>query len=173
MPRCFWTQCFGFSATVKDSWAKNILDASNQNLTLAQKELLLWHQRLAHAGISLVHNLVRQRRDTKVNSEEDIVDLRNGHSLPCTYNVPRTSCTGLLCAACENAKVTRRSPSIKGTYTAPPSNILSTGDLKPGDCFSCDHYLLPVPGRIVAESGHSSSRHGYTCSAIYVDLLAL
>jgi hypothetical protein len=36
-PKCFWTRCFSFSASTKDVWAKNILDAANQNLTLAQK----------------------------------------------------------------------------------------------------------------------------------------
>jgi hypothetical protein len=64
------------------------------------------------------------------------VDLRKGSSLPCTYNVPRTTCDGLLCATCENAKATRHSASIQGTYTASPAKVLSSDDLQPGDCFS-------------------------------------
>ena len=36
------------------------LDALNQNLSLAQKELLLWHHRLSHAGLSTIQNITRQ-----------------------------------------------------------------------------------------------------------------
>jgi hypothetical protein len=120
-PQCFWSKCFGFKVWDQDLWARNILDASNQNLTLAQKELLLWHQRLSHAGLSSIHNLVCQRRSVKVESEEELVDLRSGPILPCTYNVPKATCDGLLCAACENAKASRRPPSVRGTYLLGPS----------------------------------------------------
>ena len=48
-PSCFWSRCFSFQATDRDVWARNILAALNQNLTLAQKELLLWHQCLSHS----------------------------------------------------------------------------------------------------------------------------
>jgi transposase InsO family protein len=47
--------------------------------------------------------------------------------------------------------------------------VLKQDHLQPGDCISCDHYLSPVPGRVIADSGYSSSRHGYTCGTIYVD----
>jgi hypothetical protein len=47
--------------------------------------------------------------------------------------------------------------------------VLKEGDLQPGDRISCDHYISPVPGRVVAASGYSSSRHGHTCGTIYVD----
>jgi hypothetical protein len=46
---------------------------------------------------------------------------------------------------------------------------LKASDLQPGDCISCDHYISPVKGRATADSGYSSSRHGYTCGTIYVD----
>jgi hypothetical protein len=47
--------------------------------------------------------------------------------------------------------------------------VLKEGDLQPGDCISCDHFMSPVTGRAIAESGYSSTRHGYTCGTIYVD----
>ena len=40
-PSCFWSRCFSFHASEQDVWARSILAASNQNLTLAQKEFLL------------------------------------------------------------------------------------------------------------------------------------
>eukprot|EP00804_Cyclotella_cryptica_P021020 CCRYP_019781-RA/>CCRYP_019781-RA protein AED:0.29 eAED:0.09 QI:0/0/0/0.75/0/0.25/4/0/351 len=39
----------------------------------------------------------------------------------------------------------------------------------PGDCFSCDHYISPSPGRVVSHSGHSSTCHGYIGGTIWVD----
>ena len=47
-PLRFWPKYFSFCASDHDIWARSILAASNQNLTLAQKELLLWHHRLSH-----------------------------------------------------------------------------------------------------------------------------
>ena len=59
-PRCFWARCFSFHASDRDIWAHSILAASNQNISLAQKELLLWHHRLSHAGLSTIQNITRQ-----------------------------------------------------------------------------------------------------------------
>jgi hypothetical protein len=47
--------------------------------------------------------------------------------------------------------------------------VLKEGDVQPGDCISCDHFMSPVTGRAIADSGYSSTRHGYTCGTIYVD----
>ena len=103
---CFWSRCFAFQASDRDVWARSILAASNQNLTLAQKELLLWHQRLSHAGLSTVQNISRQRRDSCPSDSSELVRICDGPLLPCTYNVPSTACANLLCAACEISKAT-------------------------------------------------------------------
>lgn len=47
---------------------------------------------------------------------------------------------------------------------------LKENHLDPGDCVSCDHYLSPVPGAVVASSSYTSARHGVVGSTIYVDL---
>jgi hypothetical protein len=51
--QCFWNMAFDSSV---DSFGdintiKNILHQVNTNLSLSQKELLLWHQRLSHASV--------------------------------------------------------------------------------------------------------------------------
>jgi hypothetical protein len=168
-PRCFWSRCFSFSGSDHKSWGDCITAAANQNLSLGQKELLLWHQRLAHANLATVQCLARQRRSSQVSSVDDLVQLCDGPVLPCTYHVPRTSCDNLLCAACLSAKATRRSAGSRPPRPAPAEMILKQGDLAPGDCFSLDHFISPVVGRAVSLSGYSSSRHGYTCGAIYAD----
>eukprot|EP00804_Cyclotella_cryptica_P012739 CCRYP_019202-RA/>CCRYP_019202-RA protein AED:0.43 eAED:0.27 QI:0/0/0/1/0/0.5/2/0/558 len=169
-PSCFWSRCFSFQAAERDVWARNILAASNQNLTLAQKELLLWHQRLSHAGLSTVQNISQQRRESNLSTLSDLVRLRDGPLLPYTYNVPSTACKNLLCAACEISKATCRLPSVCASHTGPRSHmLLKENHVQPGDCVSCDHFISPVPGRVISSSGHSSSTNGYTCGTIYVD----
>ena len=166
-PSCFWGHCFSFHGTDEDLWIKNVLNAKNQNITTSQKELLRWHHRLSHACLATIHNLCRQKRTLK---DCDRQPIRDGPTLPCTYKVPSSSCDGLLCAACETSKATRKSPTIRPTSSRPPKEmVLKEGHLDPGDCISCDHFFSPVPGRVIAESGHSSTRHGHSCGTIYVD----
>lgn len=56
-PASTWADVFLFESTDTDIWTESIVDARNQNLSAAQKELLLWHHRLLHAGLSKIHNL--------------------------------------------------------------------------------------------------------------------
>lgn len=172
-PCCFWSKCFSFHASDHNIWARSILAASNQNLILAQKELLLWHHRLSHAGLSTIQNISRQRCKVIPSSCDDLVHLHDGPLLPCTYNVPSTSCDNLLCAACEISKATRCSPTIHSTRIgAPRQMVLKENHANPGECVSCDHFISPVPRRVTSPSGHNSSRHGYTCGTIYLTIAA-
>jgi hypothetical protein len=164
-----WTYTFSFSASDRDIWKRNVLDEMNQNLSLAQKELLLWHQRLSHAGLTSVHNLCRVRRQPKVDSESDLVPLLTTTSLPCTFNVPGAACGGLLCAACEVAKATRRTPGVRPANSSKTFGSLRKKDIKRGDFVSCDHYGSPIKGRVVSLSCHSSTRYGYEGGCIFVD----
>ena len=170
-PTGLWHECFGFNSEMREAWARGTLDAKNQNLSLAQKEVLLWHQRLSHANISAIHNLARQKsRTKKAANAEELIALRDGPLLPCTHNVPNAVCDNLICAACAISKATRRKPSIRASGGAIlREKVLKENDLHPGDRISCDHYISPVPGRVIAASGHSSTRNGYVGGTIYVD----
>lgn len=104
------------------------------------------------------------------NTVHEFINLRDGPTLPCTFNVPNAVCNGLLCAACLAAKAKRRAPSAKPTLKSPAEEkVLSENKLKPGDRIACDHYISPVLGRSIASSGYSSARHGYNCGTFYVD----
>ena len=166
---CLWSSMFAFSASDKDAWARGVCDAKNQNLTAAQKEILMWHTRLSHAGLSSVHNLCRQRRTVPVDKADDLVQYQSSKCLPCIHKIPNDACCGLLCASCLASKSAKRSPINRSTSKPGPKMVLKQNDLSPGDCISCDHYISPVPGRAIANSGYSSSAHGYTCGTIYVD----
>ena len=171
-PVCCWMKCFSFTKVTANLWKSNVLAAWNQNLTVPQKELLHWHHRLSHAGLSTIHNLCRQKRQTKVDSLIliDLLPICQGAMLPCTFNVPGSICNGLLCAVCSMANATHRAPYISGvTSRASKEMILKEDHVDPGDCISCDHFLSPVPGCMMASSGHTSSANGYTCGTIFVD----
>jgi hypothetical protein len=163
-----WSEIFLVSAEEKDIWGKNIMNARNQNLSPAQKEILLWHQKLSHAGLSKIHNLCRLRKSI-VKTKEDLLELRDGPYLPCNYNVPNAVCDNLLCAACAISKATRRKPTVRTAGTQVKEMSLKEDHIQPGDCISCDHYISPVPGRVVAPSGHSSTTNGYVGGTLYVD----
>ena len=140
-------------------------------MTPAQKELLLWHYRLSHAGLSTIHNLLRAKRTPPVHSQSELVSLCHGDLLPCKYKPPSLVSDSLLCATCEIAKAKRRRPQLRSS-SGPVSAVTSSlkaEHTSPGDCFSCDHYISPIPGRIVSHSGHSSTRHGYVGGTIWVD----
>lgn len=169
---CFWTQCFGVAATEEHDWSVHIFNASkqNKNLTLPQKELLLWHQRLSHVNLFTVHNLLRLKRSPKVTAIDDFKPIRDKPTLPCSAKIPSSACHHLLCAACEISKATRRRPSNYPAYNAPVKEMsLKEGHIQPGLCVSCDHYLSPTPGRSISSSGYSSTRHGYNGGTIFVD----
>jgi hypothetical protein len=111
-PECRWLKCFSFRNTSPTLWSDNVMAAKNQNLTAAQKELLRWHQRLSHAGLTTIHNLCRQKRAARVDTVNELEAIREGAMLPCTFNVPAAVCDGLLCAACQTANASRRAPTV-------------------------------------------------------------
>ena len=58
------TDAFAFSATDTSliGTTENLLNKLNRNLSPAQKETLLWHQRLSHASILWIQLLMRDRK---------------------------------------------------------------------------------------------------------------
>jgi hypothetical protein len=109
---CFWSRCFNMEDDSADDWAKLITSASNQNLTAAKKELLVWHHKLSHAALSTVHSLCRHKRKSKDETISDFVPYRDGPFLPCSHKMPDNVCANLLCAACCIAKAKRRAPAV-------------------------------------------------------------
>eukprot|EP00804_Cyclotella_cryptica_P007267 CCRYP_017868-RA/>CCRYP_017868-RA protein AED:0.22 eAED:0.06 QI:0/0/0/1/1/1/2/0/1188 len=163
-----WARCFAFSSSDNSAWSKTLLDSKNMNLTSSQKELLLWHQRLSHTGLTTVHNLMRARKSPSVRKTDDLLPLRQGVLLPCKFPPPSSVAQCLLCAACEISKATRRRPDT-GSRLASDYSSLKAGHVSPGDCVSCDHYISPTPGRTISHSGHSTTRNGYVGGTIWVD----
>jgi hypothetical protein len=161
---------FGFSVSDKEAILQLIQSHQEQvQLSSAQREVLQWHYKLSHAGLSTIHNLCRQKKSPKLKKSEELVALLDQTTLQCKNHIPSDVCDGLLCLACETAKATRRKPTIRSSKPT-EHGALRPVDIQPGDCVSgCDHYGSPAPGRMVSESDYSSTRHGYVGGTIFVD----
>jgi hypothetical protein len=137
-----------------------LFDATNTNLSLSQKEVLLWHQRLLHASIKWIQCLIRDRKWLQDNANKG--SLHDGLFLLCK-NSHASSCSvsALKCAACLCAKASTRSPTNTPTQPALRNHhfqdelnttkpkILKRGHLEPGDCISIDQYASKVQARLL------------------------
>ena len=166
--QCFWA--FGFSVDSFDdiNTIKNILHQANTNLSLSQKELLLWHQHLSHASVKWIQAMMRDRKLLPINDGNDTA-LHLGPFIPTKTGSRAHSCntSTLQCAACLYAKASTRSPTNLAPRSLPKNNILKQNHLQPGDCLSADHYFSPIPGRLPHTFGRE--QNGYTCGSLFVD----
>ena len=118
---------------------KSLLHQENYNLTQPQKELLLWHYRLCHAGLGWVQTLMLKPKH-EINSSAGPSVLRARDKA--TPRCPRPKC-----AACQLGKQFRTTPNSVTVHANPDREMaIKRGDIKPGDCVSMDQYVCKVPG---------------------------
>jgi hypothetical protein len=170
-PSAFWSQAFGFDDVDQSEWSVflNVTDDENTSLSTAQKELLLWHQRLSHINIQDVRRLV-QPPGIAHSHADPARELRLPQILP--VRNPGAASTAALCkcGACLMAKARRRSSKTSTEIRNPNSDrILRRDHISPGDCLSTDHYSSPIRGRRLNTYGRRTDRDGYVGGAMYVD----
>ena len=144
-----------------------VLDKTNQNLTSAQKDLLLWHFRLGHMGFAHLQQLMRPRpadpappaTPSSPSSAESCITSRNPST--CTCPPP-------LCSACQLARARRRSTEVS-TTTVHQEALLKTQHLVPGVCVSIDQYESSVRGRLPNSRGKESFGLKYCGGTIFCD----
>jgi hypothetical protein len=145
--RCFWSRAFSFTShesTVINEIKKSLLNDSNTNLSLSQKEVLLWHQRLSHASISWVQSLMRHRTFLPCSTNyDDKHALHQGPFIRTNSRAPTCNVAGLKCAACLCAKASVQSPSKLPPRQSAKHKKLKINNLQPGSCISADHYFSP------------------------------
>ena len=138
----------------------SVLEETNQNITAAQKDLLLWNFRLGHLGFAHLQHLMRPRtvedlRSTIKTEKPVIID-------PCLVpkNPSTRTCKPPLCASCQIARAKRRSTDVS-TTTVHQEALLKVSDLQPGDRVSIDQYESSVRGRLATTRGKESFGHKY------------
>jgi hypothetical protein len=146
---CFWNEAFGFS--VKNfhdiNAVKSLLHQANTNLSVSQKELILWHQHLSHTSVKWVQKLMHDRKwlpgtadnKTALHSGPFIPTKKGSHAQLCNTST-------LKCTACLYAKALTRSPENLAPRPSFKKNVLKQDHLKPGNCISADRYFSPIIG---------------------------
>ncbi len=131
---------------------------NNQNLTMAQKELLKWHCRLGHVGFQRIQKLMRAGalgHSPKIKAAAHM----NLDKYP------------FKCGSCEFGKAKRRvSRRNKSARKAPePEKLLSKEVLIPGQKVSMDHFIVSTPGRLFNSRGSESHDRRFKGGVIFVD----
>jgi hypothetical protein len=138
-----------------------VLKQANSNLSPEQKELLLWHHRLGHVGITRVQSLLQKPRTSSFNdSLSRLISPSNNKS---------SHCQAPLCTSCQYAKQKRKNPP-KSTVSKPLTTTgLSDVILNAGDRVSVDIYCSSTNGRLPHTFGKEKNALQFTGGAIFVD----
>ena len=152
-PRVGLTGCQTMNLVKHNELEKTVtlLDKNNHNLTHQQKELMLWHQRLGHAGFRWIQGLMRRPKHEAGNNEEPPV-------IP-TRLVSAHNCDLPQCPACRLSKAHRRSPGSQRIRARPEFEMsIRREDLQPGDCISMDQCQARAPGRLPTAHGREPTQ---------------
>ena len=151
----------------------SVLEETNQNITAAQKDLLLWHFRLGHMGFQRLQQLMRSRTVEALDHHIIKSEKKSSKSItvdPCIVpkNPSTRTCKPPLCAACQIARAKRR-PTDVSTTTIHQEALLKVKDLEPGARVSVDQYESAVRGRLATSRGKESFGHKYAGGTIFCD----
>lgn len=142
--------------------AQNILLGNNYNLSKSQKELLLWHQRLGHAGQGWIQDLMRkQKKEVGETAESPLIP---------NHDPAATGCKHARCAACLLARQHRKSAGSSFTTNKPEKNMaIRANDLVPGQRVSTDQYVCAKPGRLPHTHGKEPPASQYNGGTLFYD----
>ena len=135
----------------------SVADETNQNLTRAQKELLIWHWKLGHAGFTWVQQLSRTERD----GMEPVIKPKL---------TTASTCPAPLCAACLLARQTRLGAGVSKEIKDLDNEMsLKVDHLLPGQAVSMDQYQSTIRGHLAHTFGKEKDDDKYSGGTIFVD----
>jgi hypothetical protein len=142
--------------TTIDGLLSCVSDTENENLSPAQKTLLLYHFKLGHINMAQIQKILGTGRLASSRGKR----LQHTNAAGCV--IPR-------CASCQFGKQTRRStPGVTGGTDRSPG-ALKTGHVLPGQCVSVDHFVCSTKGRLLNSMGKTDPNKMYCGGAIFVD----
>jgi hypothetical protein len=143
----------------------SVAEESNQNLTRAQKELLLWHWRLGHCNFQWVQALAAKPR----TCEQDPTGEKCSPIL-LTKQPGVSTAAKPLCAACQLAKQSRRGAGTEIEMKVDDRDmILKVDKLEPGDQVSIDQYVSTIRGRLLHTKGKEKADEKLNGGTMFVD----
>ena len=135
-----------------------VVAASNQNLSEPEKELLRWHQRLAHLDCNKIKFLFR----TGVLARSEASRSLQTAAAKIKTN-PR-------CAACQFGKQCQLSvPTTTQSKVTDSVGAISKEVVRPGQQICIDHFVCKNKGRLFTSRGKTVSTDMYSGGCIFVD----
>ena len=157
------------SVCISQSVMFSVAEETNQNITQAQKELLLWHWRLGHIGFELVQRMISSTKMFKKSSVSD--DSESEGRVGCieVKHALAATCPHPVCAACKCAKGQVKGANVD-VSTRKRSNVMNADKLVPGQEIHLDQYESAVRGRLPTSRGRESFGSRYCGGTIGVDV---
>jgi hypothetical protein len=136
----------------------------NENLTAAQREILLWHWKLG-IGMQRIQAMMRDQLF------KDHLGHNQCHPPIIKAKFASTSsCKIPLCQSCLLARSRQRSPNVKRYQIYQDSEgAISRGKLEVGDFVSTDQFVCRTPGRLPTGYSREGSNSCYQGGTIYND----
>ena len=141
---------------------KSILHDSNHNLSAAEKEHCLWHQRLGHMGQAWMQTLMVPPKAT-VGEPSQPACIPTREKATCKVATQK-------CAACLLARQHLRGAGTSTTVLNRDKEMaIRKDDLQPGDQVSTDQYVSAKPGRLPHTYGKEPVQEQYHGGTIFYD----
>ena len=135
-----------------------VVAEANQNLSEPEKELLRWHQRLAHIDCNKVKFLFR----TGI--------LAQGEASRSLQTAAAKIKTNPRCAACQFGKQCQLSvPTTTQSKVTDSVGAISKDVIRPGQQICIDHFVCKNKGRLFTSRGKSVPTDMYSGGCIFVD----
>ena len=136
----------------------SVADKSNQNLTSAQKKLLLWHWKLGHTHLQFMQTLCR---DPTTSHRRFMLE---------THHNKMSSCMLPKCAAYMLSKQMHHTPGTNsGALVKGKEMMLRHEHLQPGNCVSLNQYESSIPGCLPHTYGKEKKGDQYYGGTLFVD----
>ena len=146
----------------QDPESLHLLNEMNHNISKPQKELMLWHQRIAHMGFAWLQDLMQPGKND-VGEPTNPPFIPTKHTLTCRVEHPK-------CASCIIAKHHRRTPGSQVVISKPEREMAIRRDAaRPGDRVCVDQFLSSKPGRLENTYGKESDDDRYHGGTLFVD----
>jgi hypothetical protein len=157
-------QCMVLNHTDVMEETKTLLNDQNVNLSPVAKELLLWHYRLAHAGLGWVQDLMHSKKN-EVGNHSTPPSIPTKSTKTCSQET-----TGLKCAGCLLLKQHQKFPGSQTVSNKPEREMTIRRDVqRPGEEVSLDQYVCRTPGRLASTFGKEKPSEQYHGGTIFVD----
>ena len=136
----------------------------NENLSNAQKELLLWHWKW---GISMhrIQELMRSQRVEESDGTKHIMAPIIKPKFPTA-----AKCAVPVCESCLLGRAKKRSPGVAKKKPVPEKEgILARDKYEVGDFMSTDQFVVKTPGRLPSGFGRERHNNRFHGGTIYND----